>query len=69
VFGETILDFSLSCRMRHAMTLMRDQAWSVAKASEAAGYSHPTSFTTAFRRHFGVRPIEVRRVKSRENST
>lgn len=67
VFGETILDFSLGCRMRHAMTLMRDQACSVAKASEAAGYSHPTSFTTAFRRHFGVRPIEVRRVKSREN--
>jgi AraC-like DNA-binding protein len=69
VFGETILDFSLSCRMRHAMTLMRDQACSVAKASEAAGYSHPTSFTTAFRRHFGVRPIDVRRVKSRENPT
>ena len=66
VFGETILDFSLSCRMRHAMTLMRDQGWSVAKASEAAGYSHPTSFTTAFRRYFGMPPIEIRRVKSRE---
>jgi AraC-like DNA-binding protein len=68
VFGETLLDFSLSCRMRHAMTLMRDQRWSVAKASEAAGYAHPTSFTTAFRRYFGMRPIEVRRVKSRDNS-
>jgi AraC family transcriptional regulator, transcriptional activator of the genes for pyochelin and ferripyochelin receptors len=67
VFGETILDFSLSCRMRRAMTLMRDECWSVAKASEAAGYAHPTSFTTAFRRHFGMRPIEVRRVKSRDN--
>jgi len=67
VFGETILDFSLSCRMRHAMALMRDQSCSVAKASEAAGYVHPTSFTTAFRRHFGMRPIEVRRVKSRDH--
>jgi AraC-like DNA-binding protein len=64
VFGETILDFSLSCRMRHALALMRDQCWSVAKASEAVGYAHPTSFTTAFRRHFGMRPIDVRRVKS-----
>ena len=35
VFGETILDFSLGCRMRHAMVLMRDRGWSVAKASEA----------------------------------
>jgi AraC family transcriptional activator of pyochelin receptor len=65
VFGETILDFSLGCRMRHAMVLMRDRGWSVAKASEAVGYAHPTSFTTAFRRHFGMRPIDVRRVKSR----
>ena len=65
VFGETIFDFSLGCRMRHALTLMRDQSWSVDKAGEAIGYAHPTSFTTAFRRHFGMRPIDVRRVKSR----
>jgi len=65
VFGETIADFSLRCRMRHALALMRDQNWSVAKVSEAVGYSHATSFTTAFRRHFGMRPIDVRRVKSR----
>jgi AraC family transcriptional activator of pyochelin receptor len=69
VFGETILDYSLGCRMRHAMALMRDQAWSVAKASEAVGYAHPTSFTTAFRRHFGMRPIDVRRVKSRDKES
>jgi AraC-like DNA-binding protein len=66
VYGETIMDFSLGCRMRHAMALIRDRAWSVAMASDAVGYAHPTSFTTAFRRHFGMRPIDVRRVKSRE---
>ena len=69
VFGETILDYSLGCRMRHALALMRDQSWSVAKASEAVGYAHPTSFTTAFRRHFGMRPIDVRRVKSRQKTS
>jgi len=63
VHGETIADFSLRCRMRHALALMRDHNWSVAKVSEAVGYSHATSFTTAFRRHFGMRPIDVRRVK------
>jgi AraC-like DNA-binding protein len=67
VFGETILDYSLGCRMQYALAMMRDQCWSVTKASEAVGYAHPTSFTTAFRRHFGMRPIDVRRVKSREN--
>jgi AraC-like DNA-binding protein len=60
-----LADFSLRCRMRHALALMRDQNWSVAQVSEAVGYSHATSFTTAFRRHFGMRPSDVRRVKSR----
>jgi AraC-like DNA-binding protein len=37
----------------------------VAKAGEAVGYAHSTSFTTAFRRHFDMRPINVRRMKPR----
>jgi AraC-like DNA-binding protein len=64
VYGETIFDFSLRCRMQRALTLLRDQHWSVEKVSEAVGYSHSTSFATAFRRHFALRPIDVRRVKS-----
>ncbi|MGH8250572.1 MAG: helix-turn-helix transcriptional regulator [Steroidobacteraceae bacterium] len=65
VFGETISNFGLRCRMEHALTILRDQHQSVAIASEAVGYSHPTSFATAFRRHFGMRPIDVRRLRSR----
>ena len=64
-FYGKIFDFSLRCRMRHALTLMRDHGRSVEQAGEAIGYAHPTSFTTAFRRHFGMRPIDVRRAKSR----
>lgn len=65
VFGETLFDFSLRCRMQHALTLLRDDHQSVAVASEAAGYAHPTSFATAFRHYFGVRPIDVRRFRRR----
>jgi AraC-like DNA-binding protein len=61
VYGETLFDFSLRCRMQYALTLLRDRHWSVDRVSEATGYAHPTSFATAFRRHFGMRPIEVRR--------
>jgi AraC-like DNA-binding protein len=64
VFGETMFDFSLRCRMQRALQLLREGKCSVAKAAEAVGYAHSTSFATAFRRHFGMRPIEVRRVKS-----
>jgi AraC-like DNA-binding protein len=64
VYGETIFDFSLRCRMQRALSLLRDEHWSVDKVSDAIGYSHSTSFATAFRRHFGMRPIEVRHVKA-----
>jgi AraC-like DNA-binding protein len=68
IYGETIFDFSLRCRMQYALTLLRDRRWSVDRASEAAGYSHPTSFTTAFRRHFGMRPVDVKILKAGSTS-
>jgi AraC-like DNA-binding protein len=60
VYGETVFNFSLRCRMQYALTLLQDRKWSVDRASEAVGYSHPTSFATAFRRHFGLRPIDMK---------
>jgi AraC-like DNA-binding protein len=66
VYGETVFDFSLRCRMQYALTLLRDRHWPVDRVSEATGYSHPTSFATAFRRHFGMRPIDFKRLKTRQ---
>ncbi len=65
VFGETIFDFSVRCRMQHALGLLRERRIPVARIAEAVGYAHQTSFATAFRRHFGVSPRDVRPVKSR----
>lgn len=64
VFGETIFDFSVRCRMQYALTLLRERRLPVARVAEAVGYVHQTSFATAFRRHFGVRPKDVRPRKS-----
>src|SRR5262249_19795979 len=64
VYGETVFDFSLRSRMEQALSLLHDRAWSVDRVSEAVGYSHPSSFATAFRRHFGIPPIEMRRLKA-----
>lgn len=64
LYGETIFDFSVRCRMQQALTLLRDRRWSVDRVSEVVGYAHPTSFATAFRRHFGMRPNEVKQLKS-----
>jgi AraC-like DNA-binding protein len=42
VYGETLFDFSLRCRMQHALTLLRDRHWPVDRVSEATGYSLAT---------------------------
>jgi AraC-like DNA-binding protein len=60
LFGETIFDFSVRCRMEQAMALLREGQMPVGLVSEAVGYSHQTSFATAFRRHFGVSPKDAR---------
>jgi AraC-like DNA-binding protein len=66
IYGETVFDFSLRCRMQHALVLLQERHWSVDRVAEAVGYSHPTTFATAFRRHFGLRPIDVKRLKTRD---
>jgi AraC-like DNA-binding protein len=60
VFGETLYDFSVRCRMQNAMKLLQEGRMPVARISEAVGYAHQTSFATAFRSHFGVTPREVK---------
>jgi AraC-like DNA-binding protein len=64
VFGETMFDFSVRCRMQHALVLLRDKKMPVARVSEAVGYSHQTTFATAFKRHFGLSPKDVRPIRS-----
>lgn len=64
VFGETLFDFSVRCRMQYALTLLRERQMSVARVAEAVGYGHQTSFATAFHRHFGICPKDVRDLKN-----
>ena len=60
VFGETIFAFSVRCRMQHALALLRERRLPVKQVAESVGYRHQTSFATAFRRHFGMRPKDIR---------
>jgi AraC-like DNA-binding protein len=60
-FGETVFDFSLRCRMQQALKILRSERLPIDHVGRAVGYQHPTSFATAFRRHFGMSPKDVRR--------
>jgi transcriptional regulator GlxA family with amidase domain len=65
-YGITVYDFSVTCRMERALKLLRESGASVDEVSQAVGYSQPTSFATAFRRHFGFRPLDVKPRKTRK---
>jgi AraC-like DNA-binding protein len=60
IYGETVYDFGLRCRMQHALKLLRDDGVTVDDTSSEVGYAHPTSFATAFFKYFGMRPREVK---------
>jgi AraC-like DNA-binding protein len=59
-FGLTVFEYGLECRMRHALELLRDDTMSICQVAESVGYQHQTSFTAAFRDHFGFLPSEAR---------
>jgi AraC-like DNA-binding protein len=59
-FDITVFDFGLSCRMRHALQLLRCGRLSVGEVAYAAGYRHPTSFSAAFLDFFGFLPRKAR---------
>jgi AraC-like DNA-binding protein len=55
-FGTTIFEFGLSCRMLHALQLLRGGHLSVTEVAFEVGYNHPTSFSAAFKRFYGFLP-------------
>jgi len=59
-FGTTIFEYGLECRMRHALELLRANTMSICQIAECAGYQHQTSFTAAFRDHYGFLPSDAR---------
>jgi AraC-like DNA-binding protein len=61
LFGETIFEYLHRLRMDHAMALISQTEMSMSDIAEKVGYSHQSSFSTAFREHHGVSPLCARR--------
>lgn len=59
VFGTTIFDFYQSQRMEHAKYLLYEKALSVTDVSHLLGYSSISHFSTAFKKHTGLKPCEL----------
>jgi AraC family transcriptional regulator len=61
MFGTTIFDFYQSQRMEHARYLLYEKGLSVTDVSVMLGYSSISHFSTAFKKHTGLKPCELLR--------
>lgn len=59
MFGTTIFDFYQSQRMEHAKYLLYEKGLSVTDVSLLLGYSSISHFSTAFKKHTGLKPCEL----------
>jgi AraC-like DNA-binding protein len=59
MFGTTIFDFYQSQRMEHARYLLYEKGLSVTEVSIMLGYSSISHFSTAFKKHTGLKPCEL----------
>jgi AraC family transcriptional regulator len=61
MFGATIFDFYQSQRMEHAKYLLYEKGLNVTEVSVLLGYSSISHFSTAFKKHTGLKPCELLR--------
>ncbi len=59
MFGTTIFDFYQSQRMEHAKYLLYEKGLNVTEVSVMLGYSSISHFSTAFKKHTGLKPCEL----------
>ncbi len=59
IFGTTIFDFYQTQRMEHAKYLLYEKGLSVTEVSLMLGYSSISHFSTAFKKHTGIKPCEL----------
>ena len=59
MFGATVFDFYQSQRMEHAKYLLYEKGLNVTEVSVMLGYSSISHFSTAFKKHTGLKPCEL----------
>ncbi|MBE4963615.1 AraC family transcriptional regulator [Enterobacter cloacae complex sp. P24RS] len=61
-YGCTLFDYLRDCRLALARRYLLE-GHSVQQAAWMCGYQHATNFATAFRRHYGISPGDVRKLR------
>ena len=59
VFGQAPMEYRNRIRMEYAQRMLEMRRRSSSELSYELGYSHPSNFTTAYKKHFGHLPSEA----------
>ncbi len=65
LYGLTVFDYRHRSRMARALELLANPETQIATIAARLGYRHQASFTTAFKRHFGLSPKDARKLGPR----
>jgi len=61
LFGNTIFEFCKEQRLDAAWSLLEIDGMTIGQVAEATGYEYDANFSTAFKKHFGILPKDVRK--------
>ncbi len=56
----SITDFIKSIRFEEAISLIKEQGFSIHEAARATGFSNTKYFSTSFKKEFGYSPSEIK---------
>lgn len=60
LFGATVFEYLFDCRMELACKYLLDSDKSIQDIADSIGYEYHSHFSTAFKRKFGLSPLEYR---------
>lgn len=60
IVGQSVFDYILGLRMKQALTMLTTADLTIAEVAYAVGYVHPSSFSVAVQRYFGMTASELR---------
>ncbi len=66
LFGATVFEYLFNYRMELACRHLLDTEKSIQEIAEVIGYEYHSHFSTAFKRKFGLSPMEYRKVRLRK---
>jgi AraC-like DNA-binding protein len=59
-FNTTVFEYLLNKRLEYGLELLQTGQYCVEEVGSKVGYKYPNHFSTAFKKHFGISPAQVR---------